>query len=319
MAKVAACYLKRFAGVDVNIVESDETGLAMAGGGYNYDDGNIYYSVFGAIISQHSELSFLHTFFHEGRHKLQHEFYEKEDLMLFPPFMLRMLKESLLENSLNMNDREFYRINYDNLFIENDAEIFARYEIYNFIKKMTNAYINSANKSPDEINSILIKSKRLNHLFSDILSNEKFMINNDIFEQLYGGDIINCDYNMFGQSVDRIIATDKYIKSNPELQNKYPILRLLFNGNKPKSYEEIMIDRENLKLNKSLKDQQTIDELYNEIIILDPILSLTERLESGDKNSVNHYLSLHPTLISEYPEETKSLTSKYGNFGPIKK
>ena len=317
MAKLAKLYFKLIFGLDINIVNSKEYALATAGGGYSSEDGNIYYSDFGVMLSHQSDLSFLHTCLHEGRHKMQHNFYETSEILSFPPNMLKLLKESLLENSLQDNNREFYRNNYDILLTENDAEIFAKREIYNFIKKLAQMYIKLYNTTPKEMNDLLIKISEINNLFINILKKESFNINNEIIFQISDSNLMNYEYEILGQRIDALIVMDKYIKAHPELKEQYPILKLLFNDRGPKSYEEIMIDKSNFTKNKTLEEQQKIESLYNEIIILDPILTITDKLEKGDKQGVKEYLDLHPTLLSEYTDEIRLLNEKYNFYNAV--
>lgn len=107
----------------------------------------------------------------------------------------------------------------------------------------------------------------------------------------------------------------KFIKLHPELQEKYPLLRLLFNGTQPKTYEEIIDDKEAMKYNKSLEDGQKIESIYKVIIETDPILALTDRIVRNDDEAVSEYLKLHPTLLTEYKDEIEKLKVKY-NFSP---
>lgn len=314
-AKLTKIFFEKIFGVDINIIESNEYSFATVGGGYDFRSSNIYYSNFGIMISGKSDLSFLHTFLHEGRHKMQHDFYKSSELLSFPPYMLKLLRENLLINSLQDNN-QFYINNYDVLLTENDSEIFAKQEIFNFIRKMTEMYLEKSNKSSKEKVKILIKAKKINKIFYQILTKESFRIDSEVKRQIDGSELIVGSYKMDGQVVDRLIFIDKFIKSNPQLQKDYPILRLLFNGNIPKNYEEIMNDKVNIKKNKSPKEQQKIDELYNEIIMLDPILTLTAILEMGNIQFAKEYLSLYPSIISEYPDEIKYLNEKYGCFSP---
>lgn len=313
IAKLSKKYFKILYSIDVNIVEQNDYSLAGAAGGYSYIDDIIYYSSFGSILSKQTNLSFLHTCLHETRHKIQHDFYKSNDYLSFPPYMLRLLKENLLEDSLSDNNREFYKTNYDALLTENDAEIYAKREIFNFINNLLNLYIKLYNKSSKEMIDLLVKVNIVNNLFIDTLKNELFRINDNIAQQVYDGDLINCDYIMEKNNIDRIIILDKYIKKHSELQEKYPILKLLFNSDKPKTYEEIINDKNILKEDKNIEEQKIIDRLYKEIIILDPILSLTEKLEYGDTQLVKEYIELHPMLLSEYEDDINELFKKY-NF-----
>lgn len=316
MAKLAKVYFKFAYGIELNIINSSDYNLSMAGGGYNKNDGNIYYSDFGALLSTTSDLSFLHTCMHEGRHKVQHDAYKSDDLLSFPPHMLRLLKENLLDDSLPEDNRKFYSDNYYILFTENDAEIFARDEVHCFIKNMMQLYLKASNKREEDIDdNLMFKISEMNQLFNIILKKEEFNINEDIATQIYNSTIIKGSYSITGQQIDRIVATDKYIKTNPELQEQYPILRLLFNGKVPKSYDEIIADLEKFKEGKTEEEKMQIDNLYEEIITSDPILLLSDLLAKGQTFALDDFLKLYPTVISEYPEELKLLDEKYGCFG----
>lgn len=314
--RLAKLYFKLIQGIDINVINSNDYNLSSSSGGYNSNDDNIYYSDFGAMLGKKSELSFLHTCLHEGRHKMQHDAYKSNNLLTFPPYMLRLLKEKLLEKSLNDNNRKFYLDNYYLFYTENDAEIFARKEIYNIIKNFMYIYLKISNKLENDIDKeLLLKINKINQLFDDILVQEKFNINNEIISQIYGSNLTNGNYVINNEQFDRMIKIDKFIKANPELQKEYPILRLLFNGNVPKSYDEIISDLNIFKKNKTPIEQQQIDNLYKEIILLDPILFLNDILVRGDMTAFDEFIKLHPTITSEYKEEIRVLNEKYGCFG----
>lgn len=320
ISKLATLYFKLIYNMDVNIINSSDYNLSIAGGGYNSKDGNIYYSDFGAILSQTSELSFLHTCLHEGRHQMQHESYTSESLLSIPPYMLKLLKESLLEDSLHENNRKFYTDNYHNLFTENDAEHFAKEEIYDLIKKLLYKYLQVSKKTTDNIDpTLMFKISKMNYIFNSILIEENFEIKDEVISEIYNPNIYSSTLVIGEEETPRLIATDKYIKAHPELQDKYPILRLLFNVSIPKSYEELIEDIIILKENKSIEEQHQIDALFNEIVLSDPILLLTDLLVKGDLESVSRFMEMYPTITSEYPKEIESLKNKYGSFGPTKK
>ncbi len=318
-AKLAKVYVKEIYGMDMNIILENKYSLSGAGGGYNSQDGNMYYSTMGALLATKSDLSFLHTCLHEACHKLQHRVYMADKPVLFPPHMLKILRESLLEESLTENNREFYTSNYTMLFAENDAENFARKNIYNFIDNLFSLYKRRSNKSSIDMMKFLPKVMKIKDAFVKVLRDEEFRLDPEIIQQLYGENMLNGDYTFHNHQVDKLILIDKYIKFHPELQNQYPILRLLFVENRVKNYEEILQDWDNQKRNLNQQGQQKIDALYEEIIRLDPILMITSLLEKNDNQSVRDFIDLHPTIFEEYPVEMAELTEKYGNFYGLNK
>ena len=312
LAKLGTVYFKKVYGIDIKVINCDDYGLATAGAGYSSKDGNIYYTDFGAILSKQTDLSFLHTTLHEGRHKMQHDQYKAEDLLKFEPHMLRLLKENLLEDSLHENNRQFYQENYDRLFGENDAEIFARYEIFNLIRKLMTVYLEEAKQTEREVDEILmLKANHIDFVIKTVLQKENFNINKDVERELFAGEMISDTYDKAGQKVDRLIAIDKYMKAHPEYQEEYPVLRLLFNGSTPKTYEEIIADREMYKQNRPQEEQEHIDKMYSEIISLDPILALSHALATNDIYMLKVYLYHHPTILTEYADELQALRVKY--------
>ena len=311
-AKLAKVYFKLIHRMDVSIINLNEFSLAVAAAGYNPDDNTIYYSDMGAIISRQTKLSFLHTCLHEGRHQMQFDYFKSDDFLSFPPYMLKLLKEIILEEGMGDAFQEFYMRNYDLFFTENDSELFAQKEIYFFLHNLYKLYIH--NHPEKNTKELFDKMAFVAFQTKKILSEENYQINRKIHSQLFQSEIENIRYAASPLSDDPLIAMDKNLKSHPELQEKYPILKLLFKGDVPKTYDEIIADRESFKVGKSLEEQRTINVLYDYIIRLDPILSLTDLLEIGFEDLVQDYLQEHPTLMSEYPEEIQFLKEKYGEF-----
>lgn len=312
LAKLGTVYLKKVYGIDIEVINCDDYNLSTAGAGYNSKDGKIYYTDFGAILSKQTDLSFLHTTLHEGRHKMQHDQYKTDDLLNFEPHMLRILIENLLEDSMHDNNRQFYQDNYDRLLGENDAEIFSRYEIFNLIRKLMTVYLKETNQTESEIDEILmLKANHIDYIFKTVLQKENFNINKKVEEELYDSEMISDNYDINGQKVDRLITLDKYIKAHPEYQEEYPVLRLLFNGSTPKTYEEIISEKEMYKQNRTPEEQEHIDKMYAEIISLNPILALHHALATNDIYMLKVYLYNHPTILTEYADEIQTLRAKY--------
>ena len=119
-------------------------------------------------------------------------------------------------------------------------------------------------------------------------------------------------YNIEGQKVDKLIAIDKYIKSHPELQEESSIFRLIFDGDRPKTYSEIINDKKNL-LSSNVHVSREIEELYEFIIKSDPVLYLTHLVATDQKDILPQFLDEHDTIFSEYPEEIQEIICEYSN------
>ena len=311
-AKLAKLYFKKIYNLEIDICEKNEYDYAACNGAYNHNDNKIYFSSFGLMIGTESDLSFLHTFMHETRHHIQSTCYKEVNPLHFPPSMLIILRDHIFDNSKNENNRQFYQDNYDMFYFENDAEYFALKEVKNFINNLTSLYLKL---NPNIDKSMIKRINKLNNQIQKILKKEKFRIDENIIMQIKREEPINGYFTIKDKEIDRLIATDLYIKNNPQLQEKYPILRLLFNGNQVKSYEEIINDK-NMYLNncKNLRERNQIEELYSEIILLDPILTITHYLENNNLKELVEYYDIHPTINEHYSKEIDELKNKYSNF-----
>jgi len=112
------------------------------------------------------------------------------------------------------------------------------------------------------------------------------------YEQ-YKNDFYRYDDDFYGKASQGIEHIDwacfSYIENNPEILNKYPILKLGYNddGSK-KNIEELLQDRQNLIENKS-KDREKIDPLYN--TIMNQTYSVIEGLDiKKDIESISDYV-----------------------------
>ena len=121
---------------------------------------------------------------------------------------------------------------------------------------------------------------------------------------------ITSSYAYQGEELDKLITLDKYIKNNPEIQETMPIFKLIFNGNVPKTYDEITIDKQRL-IGAYPEKRKQITEIYNNIIKSDPILYLTYLVENNLTNEVIKFVENHNTIFLEYPEEIEKIINKY--------
>ena len=313
-SKLAITYFRLRYDVELDIIYQDSFS-PIGAGGYDSHDDVVYYSDSGAILSKTTDISFLHTCLHEGRHKIQQGIFQTSDIMSFPPYMLFLLKENILINELSQINKNFYSENYEHLYSEDDSALFARNELDLFVLNLAYMYMERYHKTPKDIPDLFYKVGVLQNYFTEMQNKEFFRINIDPIQNISGEDLDSFSYVMNGANIDPLIAMDKCIKSHPEYQEKYPILKLLFNGNVPKTYKELMSDRDRYKIGKSADVHLHIDELYQCIIQLDPILSLTEMLERRDYESACEFLEKHPTVMEEYALEIQTLKDNYPGFG----
>ena len=196
---------------------------------------------------------------------------------LIDPRMILLTKEEILENSLKENNRQFYKDNYSEIFYENDAESFAKAEISVFLNNIFTQYTKLMQSRGKEVsNEIIDKKNSINVLIKLEISQMKSpFTNEEIIGQLNGEIPITGNYQINAEEKDKLIVMDKYLKAHPEMKEKYPLLQILFQGNRVKTYEELMYDKEQLLLQGNV---QNVDRLFYYIIETDQILALKKRL-----------------------------------------
>ena len=321
-AKLAKTYMRVIRNMKVQIECSDEYSMSIANAGYDSTADVIKYSTFGMILGKQNQSSYLQTYLHEGRHKKQHDIYnstELEKIINFDGNGILLLKEDIYEMFHQGNNRKFYQDNYDLLYRENDAEVFSIEELKSFIMNMYVQYAAYASNNDIKIDDELIeKAIKVNaKIQQDGLQLEEDQqrrgrINSQTIEELSGTKPITSVYIEEDITVDKMIALDKTIKAHPELQMQNPILKLLFNGNVPKTYEEIIRDRQSLIMNH-LEDSSKIKKLYNDIINSDPMLYLTELVLNNNIEKIADFILEHPTLFDEYPNEIQYISTLTNN------
>ena len=307
IAELTSIYVKYMYKEDVIITEDHENQLqGLATGAYDEKQNKIYYNFFGSLLNKKGNLNFLHTCLHEVRHYIQYRNFYETDFYNFDPKMLIILKEIILLDCIKDNN-EFYTENYKITFSENDAEIFAFEELTNFINNLHNLYLKQTrtNLNLEGEKDILIS------IFKEEIKKEtSSSFDKNVVKQIKEIKNIMGDYTLNGEKKDKLILLDKNLKNHPELQGKYPILKLLFNGNNPKTYEEIIHDIEVIKVNKTKEQIKKIEKLYEYIIETDPVLALKDRFKNQKYSAANVYLMIHPSIQEEYSKEAESISDK---------
>lgn len=154
---------------------------------------------------------------------------------------------------------------------------------------------------------------------SEIEQNQKSIgrLKPSIIKETYGLIPITSKYIYEGQQVDKLIELDKYIKNHPELQETMPIFKLIFNGNIPKTYDEIIIDKQKL-LGVYPEHKNKIEKIYSNIIKSDPILYLTHLVVNNKTKLIIDFINNHKTQLLEYQKEINEIIEKYNSTEIIK-
>ena len=275
--------------------EIDETMYFYGSGGYDIENNKIRLSVMTMMIIADNIVSYLRTIFHELRHAYQNKFYNEEnidEIIKYDPELIIVLKHHIYKEYHDIED--FYDQNYHKLYPEVDADINSLKDIENLVKD-------------------LIKDNNLKtQILDDLNDIEKLNINPQTKLELTTNTPIRTYLKVRGKEEDSLILIDKFIKDNPTLIDTYKPLQLLFNGYVPKTYDEIIKERNSLL--KKYKDTEYFDNiyrLYQNIIRTDPMYQLRDHLASNNIDGEIEFLSIHPTLTAEYNDEFMDTIMRY--------
>ena len=276
----------------------DETVSFAGTAAYDKENNKILFSTLVMMLCAENTTSYLQTIFHELRHVSQHQFYNEEnidELIKYDPKLILVLKHHIYEEYHPSNEREFYSTNYKKLYPEIDAELTASKEIESLVND-------------------LIKDKKLKEQILDDLKDvkEKIDMHPQASKELTTSEPIRTYLRVNGKREDSLILIDKFIKENPVLPDNYKVLRLLFNNYIPKTYDEIIKDRNNLlKKYKGSDYYENIYKLYQNIIKSDPMYQLRDYLSNNSIDDGYNFIGIHPNLSAEYQDEFVETIIRY--------
>ena len=280
----------KYKNIDIDY-EMDELTSLMGSAAYDYKNNRIILSVLGLMLKAINTTSYIQSIFHELRHFTQHKFYCEEnidEIIKYDPKLLLCLKHHLFEQSHDEDNRKFYNDNYYKLYPEIDAEENSIKEVRKFIET-------------------LITDENLKDLLNDELEDirKDIRIDNEASDELNTQIPINTLFTLNKEQIDSLTEIDNFIKTNQQLQDEYKVLKLLFVGNRKKTYEEILRDREELlKKYKNTIYVDNIIKLYKNIIRTDPIYILNEYLDNKDIDGYVEFVDTHsPKLSHEYKKK----------------
>lgn len=293
-------------------VEMGKTNKFLVSAHYQPSSKKITYDL-SKIIEDKSEnyANVMELCFHENRHAIQHKSFESHELVDLLQYDSNSI--FILKDYIALSGNGIYQQNHGNSLMEIDANLYAR-----------------------ALSSQLINSKFQEHCTD--LDSTDFAIKEDMtgnpFEELDKTGIIGGQYVLKnGKTVDRGIMMDKNLKSmiTPELVTQYPILNLIWQNRKFKSYSEIITDRtlllQQCSSKKSYRDSSDnyeennisdfdkIGRIYDSIIRSDPMLYLEDLLSRKQiqESKVISLFTQHPTLMQEYTADISEIFFRKSN------
>lgn len=259
---------------------------------------------------------------HEVGHKRLKDFSKIEsfnDLIKYPPYMIFLLKERLSEEILTCDDEDFYDNNYNLLYYEQEANVYSFEFLNNLLSVTYEKYQSFAKENNITVSEkFLNQLKRLQKLISDGLIDiekkyiKRCQLSHNLINEFSQDNPINSSIILNGERVDRLILYDKCIKDNPNLQEQYPILKLLFKGDKPKNYNEILLDMgKYLQYYPESKDK--IVKIYNSVIKSDPILYISILVANNNASLLENFLDNHKNIFIAYRDEINQIIAESNN------
>ena len=325
-------FLDYFYGMKLNIVKDDNIAFSKSAG-YNFDTKELRVSPLAFSLREKNVTSVLEDIFHEVRYKMQMDSYHAKSIQEFckhSPNSMILLKEYLYEQAHQDNNRKFYNDNRNKMLQEVDADIYGFWAVKNLVSELSREYLDYA-----EANHVIIPTDTMQEIIGlqrqikgAVSEDEKEIISLGrldpiIKQEALGRNPSTTFLELNGESKDRLILYDKYIKENPELQSKYPILKLILVGQKPKRYEQVMKERayllDNFKgfiekaIPKPTPYDMRIEKIYESIIKSDPLLYMEDLALMGKQLELSEFLKNHPDLDEMYKEEIKALAEKTNN------
>lgn len=292
----------------------NRTAIQNSNAVHNAANNSVKYNIHDGV--QESSSAVFATSFHELRHAVQNKYvFRQNGEINFDPLFILMAKEKVMTDEKIVD----YHTNHHNMIFENDANLYATY----MLKDLSNKYLDRMYDQRDF--SKATASDEQNNFLFEIYSSGVLL--DDGKEQVYKEKNNN----------NRLINTDKKVKEalkkNPSLLFKYPILNYVYDksGN-AKSYQQILLDRENL-INKykgndtfindagsyssyalSQKTQvEHIRNIYQLIISSDPVLWFEDCLSKKSFRRIEQMIEDNPLIINEYFKEIGSIIPKYND------
>ena len=284
--------------------------------GYNQRDDIVTISIFGMILNSTNTIDSIRSIAHEFRHQLQYRFLHEKDfesILTYPPYFITIMKNALPKEIKKIIDEEgyvigkpYYQDNYKRIYTEVDANLYGVELATTFLKDLYNKYPNKIKNLEKQLNKIQKEIEKEKIETVEGLKNEKRI--DDIYvEEIRTNKPITSTVIVDGEEKDALLYTDKCIKEEPLIDERFEVLKLLTRNNVFKNYYQLIIDK--YRNREEYGNVDKVNELYENIVRSDPILTISKYILNKDKESIKNFLKVHPTFIDEYKDELDELLS----------
>lgn len=286
-------------------------------GSYDHELDLASFYILTMLVDSNNTCDIFRTIFHEFKHALQHD-YKKETnigrILEYPPEFFTITKndvpntyniftEKNYEILLYCQGRQYYKHNYKTLYTELDAHNYGLKEAKNFLSKLYEIFPNKNKNIEEQISKIEKQLKEESYIVIEDLKQEN-KLDQLRLEEITTNRPITSTISFDYHEEDALLFTDKVFREHMELIELNPVLKLLVDDDRIKTYEEILEDKE--RYSKEY-DKSKVDKLYEQIIRTSPMLLISKYIKENDIDRIYKFLEEHPTFINEYQEEIKEL------------
>ena len=269
------------------------------------------------LVDSNNSCDNFRTIFHEFRHALQHDYKKETDMariLEYPPEFFTITKNDV-PNTYNIfteknyeiviysHGRQYYDHNYKILYTELDANNYGIKEARTFLSKLYEMFPYKNKNIEEQISKIETQLTKESYVVIEDLKQEN-KLDSLRLDEINANKPITSTITFNYHIEDALLFTDKVFREHMELIELNPVLKLLVDQDRIKTYEEILEDKE--KYSKEY-DKYKVDKLYEQIIRTSPILLISKYIKENDIDRIYKFLEEHPTFKDEYQEEIKEL------------
>ena len=294
--------------------EMGEGNILVSSGGYNQEKNIVDLSVIGLLLNSENTADTLVRITHEYRHQYFFHFMHENNIdkiLDYPSYFITIAKNYIPKPLNNVYDEEknfinnqYYRDNHPRMYTEVDANNYAINTVRKFLLELYGLYPNKNNKLELKVNKLQQELVKQCIKVEEVLKEEN-RLDQNYLNEIYLKKPISSTLLVDGEEKDSLLYTDKTLKNNPIIKDKYEVLNILMNDYRFKSYHELLLDKYNA-IDK-YGNESKIDSIYENIINSDPMVLITKLVEEKNQEGIIEFLEKHPTFKDEYKEEIDSL------------
>ena len=279
---------------------------------YDPKEDKIVISAIGSLLNSFNTADSMKSIIHEYSHQYFFGFLsidKMEEMLNYPSNYIIIAKnyfsrEIPKEGKTKVQGQADYFENYNRVYMEVDACDYALKTVRTFLLDLYNRYPNKNIKLEKKINklqkTIIEQSMEVEKHYKEAGSaDQKYL------DELNAVKPITSTVIVDGEEKDNLLYTDKFIKNNPMLRDKYKVLGILMEDYSFKPYNKIILDK--YRYIDEFGNATKINEIYSNIINTDPMLLISKLVMEKDTNGIIDFIKKHPTFKDEYENEINEL------------